>query len=109
MASLKYTDSIMETFFQSCGYFGGSLAAIRMLPQVLQTYKTKSADDVSYGMLILTIIGHTFGLIYSIGLNVKPVYVPMIPNVLLTITVLVMKMLYARKQYDFIKLETMDI
>ena len=85
-------------FYKFCGYIGGILSASRMIPQVYHTYKSKSADDISYGMLYFTISGHMMGLIYSFGLNLKPIYMTMLPNSLLTLTVLLQKVYYSKRR-----------
>jgi len=55
------------------GYFGGIFIMISFVPQVIKSYKTKSVEDVSMSMLLATIIGTTFWVIYGILINSSPV------------------------------------
>ena len=48
------------------GYVGGMLTCSAMVPQVYRVYKTRSAQDISYAMLIMTIVGQLFWIIHGI-------------------------------------------
>ena len=39
------------------GYFAGFLITVAFVPQVLKTWKTKSADDLSLGMFLVFFVG----------------------------------------------------
>ncbi len=47
------------------GLLAGTLTTIAFLPQMLKTWQTKSAKDVSYAMLITFITGVSLWLIYG--------------------------------------------
>ncbi len=51
----------------------GTLTTIAFLPQVWRTWKTKSAKDVSFAMLIAFMSGLVLWLIYGIILNALPI------------------------------------
>jgi MtN3 and saliva related transmembrane protein len=55
------------------GIVAGTLTTIAFLPQVWQTWKTKSAKDVSFIMLIAFMSGLVLWLIYGIILNALPI------------------------------------
>jgi MtN3 and saliva related transmembrane protein len=48
------------------GLSAGTITSITFLPQVIQIWKTKSAKDLSLGMLGLLILGVSMWLIYGI-------------------------------------------
>ncbi len=55
------------------GLVAGALTTIAFLPQMFQIWRTKSATDVSYIMLIIFMSGLFLWLIYGIILGALPV------------------------------------
>lgn len=55
------------------GYAGGTLTTIAFLPQVVQTWRSRSCRDLSYGMLLLFASGILLWFIYGIGIGSAPV------------------------------------
>ncbi|MBA4466380.1 hypothetical protein FHK98_12965, partial [Cylindrospermopsis raciborskii CS-506_A] len=53
-------------FVNIVGLAAGTLTTIAFLPQMLQTWKTKSAKDVSFAMLITFMTGLFLWFIYGI-------------------------------------------
>lgn len=60
-------------FLTILGIAAGTLTTIAFLPQVWRTWKTKSAKDVSFIMLIAFMSGLVLWLIYGIILNALPI------------------------------------
>ncbi|MEA5553222.1 SemiSWEET transporter [Anabaena cylindrica UHCC 0172] len=60
-------------FITLLGLAAGSLTTIAFLPQMLKIWKTKSAKDVSFVMLITFMIGLFLWLIYGIILGAVPI------------------------------------
>lgn len=60
-------------FLTILGILAGTLTTIAFLPQVWRTWKTKSAKDVSFIMLIAFMSGLILWLIYGIILNALPI------------------------------------
>lgn len=54
------------------GLLAGALTTISLLPQVLKTWKTKSAGDISFWMFFILFVGIFCWLIYGIILNDLP-------------------------------------
>ncbi|MDD4333029.1 MAG: SemiSWEET transporter [Patescibacteria group bacterium] len=67
------------------GYLGGIFTTISFLPQVIKSYRTKSANDLSSGMIFATLIGTAFWIIYGFLINSVPI---IIMNVIFEIIVL---------------------
>jgi len=51
---------------QLLGLAAGTITSITFLPQVIQIWKTKSAKDLSVGMLLLLLLGVSAWLVYGI-------------------------------------------
>ncbi|WP_417040677.1 SemiSWEET transporter [Cylindrospermopsis raciborskii] len=60
-------------FVNILGLAAGTLTTIAFLPQMLQTWKTKSAKDVSFAMLITFMTGLFLWFIYGIMLGATPI------------------------------------
>ncbi|WP_413171075.1 SemiSWEET transporter [Anabaena azotica] len=60
-------------FTNTLGLVAGTLTTIAFLPQMFQTWKTKSARDVSFVMLITFMCGLLLWLIYGIILGALPI------------------------------------
>ncbi|MGM3305340.1 SemiSWEET transporter [Anabaena sp. WFMT] len=60
-------------FITLLGFAAGLLTTIAFLPQMFQTWKTKSAKDVSFVMLITFMTGLFLWLIYGIILGAVPI------------------------------------
>ena len=54
------------------GYLAGALTSVSFIPQVLKTWRTKSTDDLSFGMLAVFSIGVCLWLTYGLALRSAP-------------------------------------
>ena len=61
------------TGIQILGMAAGSISAITFLPQVIKTWKTKSADDISLLMFTFATISVIMWLVYGIILKDIPI------------------------------------
>ncbi|KAL9182062.1 hypothetical protein ACHAXT_012405 [Thalassiosira profunda] len=82
---------------ETVGTIGGSMIALSLLPQVIYTFKTKSAGDISYLYQAIYIAGTTLVNLYAILLGLWPVYVPCLLEESLIVSLTIMKVLYDRK------------
>ena len=57
------------------GYIAAILTTVAFLPQLIKTYKTKSAEDVSIVMLLMFILGLIFWIVYGIKSKALPVVI----------------------------------
>lgn len=62
----------MDVVFTSLGYMAGVLTTVAFLPQVLHTYRVKSAGDLSWKMLICFSFGLLLWFIYGVYLHSWP-------------------------------------
>ena len=77
------------------GITAGILSTIAYLPQVIKTWKSKSAQDLSWNMLIILCIGIILWLIYSISIRDVPMTAANAVTLLLTSVILTMKIRYS--------------
>ena len=79
------------------GYAAGILLALSFAPQVVKTFRVKHADDVSMGMLFLS-LGAAIGYeIYSWQLQLWPVVVMNGVFLVLVAVEIVLKAVYDRR------------
>ena len=78
--------------------FFGTLAVIVTIsgniPQIIQTYKTKRARDISTSGLILKMVGKIMMLTYAFYFHLWELFLPNIISFLLTTIILVQKYYY---------------
>ena len=79
------------------GYIAAALTTIAFLPQVIKTWRTKKAEDVSIVMLLMFITGLLFWIVYAIQTNALPVLIANIITLILNVTILTLKLIYGTK------------
>ena len=76
------------------GYISATITTIAFLPQIIKTFKTKSAKDVSVGMFVLFTTGVFLWIIYGILTNTMPVLIANAVIFCLSLTQIVLKIKY---------------
>ncbi len=79
------------------GFIAAGLTTIAFLPQVIKTWYSKKADDVSLLMLIMFITGLLFWIVYAIKTETLPVLIANIITFILNMAILVMKLAFNNK------------
>ena len=74
------------------GYFAGFFTTIAFVPQVLKTWKSKSASDLSLGMFLVFSLGVLCWLIYGILLAEVPIVFWNTVTLVLALGLLIMKL-----------------
>jgi MtN3 and saliva related transmembrane protein len=80
------------------GYVAGFCTTIAFLPQVVRTYKLKSAKDVSLGMYLVFCTGVIFWIFYGITKPSMPIILTNLATIILAGTMLVMKIMYDHRR-----------
>ncbi|MBS1653417.1 MAG: SemiSWEET transporter [Bacteroidetes bacterium] len=57
------------TFTDILGYSAGAITSLTFLPQVIKTWKEKSAKDVSLNMFLIAAINEVMWIVYGVLLN----------------------------------------
>jgi MtN3 and saliva related transmembrane protein len=73
------------------GYMAGFLTTISFLPQVIKTWKSRSASDLSLGMFSVFFLGVIFWLIYGLLIQETPIIFWNMITLALVLAILVMK------------------
>lgn len=81
-------------FITILGLFAGTLTTIAFLPQLIKTWQSKSAKDVSLEMLIIFIIGVFLWLIYGIYLQALPIILANFLTLIFNMIILSLKIRY---------------
>ena len=76
------------------GLVAGTFTTIAFLPQVIQTWKTKSTRDVSLGMFSLFCTGVFLWLVYGILIQDLPIIIANVITFILAATILWFKLKY---------------
>lgn len=86
------TNSTSMNAIQLLGLVAGSLTTAAFLPQVLKTWKSRSAKDLSLGMFSLFCLGVAMWLVYGFAVNDVPVIAANLLTLLLASTLLFFKL-----------------
>ncbi len=78
------------------GLVAGFLTTVSFLPQVIKTWKSKSAGDISLSMFLLFCIGITLWLIYGIMIRDLAVTLTNLFTLILASTILFFKLKYPK-------------
>lgn len=76
------------------GLLAGTLTTVAFFPQLLKTWRTKSAADVSLGMLVTFCIGVFLWLVYGILLGALPIIAANVVTLILAGMILALKLRY---------------
>ena len=76
------------------GLLAGTLTTIAFIPQLQQTWRTRSAQDVSLGMLLTFIIGVFLWLVYGLLLGALPIILGNLVSLVLTLPMLILTLCY---------------
>ncbi len=76
------------------GFAAGTLTTLAFWPQLQKTWATKSAGDVSLGMLIIFSTGVALWLCYGIVLRSWPIILTNVVTLGLTLVILALKFRY---------------
>lgn len=88
--------SDMEIIIPMVGFFAGLLTTIAFVPQVLKTWRSKSAKDLSLGMFSIFSLGILCWLIYGILIINWPIIFWNIISLILAILLLLFKLRFKR-------------
>jgi MtN3 and saliva related transmembrane protein len=76
------------------GFVAGTLTTISFVPQVLKTWREKSAKDISLSMFLIFSLGIFLWLLYGVGKGELPIVLPNLITLILASTILGFKFKY---------------
>jgi MtN3 and saliva related transmembrane protein len=74
------------------GFAAGALTTFSFVPQVMKTWRTRRADDLSLGMLLLFLVGVTLWEIYGLSIGAMPVILANGVTMVLALAMVVLKL-----------------
>jgi MtN3 and saliva related transmembrane protein len=77
------------------GLIAGTLTTIAFFPQLLKTWKSKSAKDVSLVMMITFSVGVSLWIVYGLALGAMPIVATNVVTLSLAILILILKIRYS--------------
>ena len=85
----------METdYITILGITAGVLTTIAYLPQLIKTWQSKSAGDISWSMLIILCTGIILWLVYGVLVQDIPILLANVVTLVLASVILVLKIRY---------------
>ncbi len=82
------------------GLAAGSLTTISFVPQLVRTYKSKKASDISFTMYLVIIAGMATWITYGFLIRSIPIMVANFIAALLCISILTLKVTYETRASD---------
>ena len=79
------------------GFAAGSLTTLAFIPQVIQIWRSKSANDISWGMFVIFSVGVALWLAYGIALNELPLIIANAVTLALALLILFLKWFYQKR------------
>ena len=76
------------------GYIAATLTTIAFLPQVIKTWRSRSAKDVSLVMMITFSIGVFLWLLYGLAIQAMPVILANATTLILALLIVILKIKY---------------
>ena len=80
------------------GFTAALLTTIAFLPQLLKTWQSKSAEDVSLIMLFLFITGLICWIVYGLMIHSTPILIANIITFIFNFLILVLKTIYSKNK-----------
>ncbi len=85
----------MDTeFINLLGLVAGMLTTIAFLPQLIKTWQSKSAKDVSLVMMITFCLGVFLWIVYGLAIKAMPIVVANVITLALALLILILKIRY---------------
>ena len=74
------------------GYLAAILTTVAFVPQVVKTWRTRSAGDLSFGMLAVFSTGIVLWLLYGLSVGAAPIVAGNIVTLVLTLILIGLKL-----------------
>jgi MtN3 and saliva related transmembrane protein len=84
-------------WIEATGHFGSLLSSITFIPQVYQTWKTKSVEDLNLVMMLIVFSSTVVWLVYGVGMHLLPVIICNGIICALSVLLIYFKMRYTKK------------
>jgi len=78
------------------GTLAGTLTTVAFVPQVLKTWRSRSATDISTGMFLIFTLGVLMWLVYGLFIHSWPIIIANAITLVLASAILAMKVYFHR-------------
>ncbi|NJD07773.1 MAG: hypothetical protein FIA97_14945 [Methylococcaceae bacterium] len=85
-------------FNELIGMAAGSLTTLSFIPQVVKTWKSRSAEDISLGMFLLFSLGVLLWLVYGWAIGSFPIILFNLITLALSGSIIGMKLQFGRRR-----------
>ena len=82
------------------GYSSGILVNITLIPQIVKVFRFKSAKDLSYIFLLISVIASIFKFIYGLLINELPIMITSPLILLETFILIIAKIIFDKKEKE---------
>ena len=86
----------MVNFHAAVGFLAGALTTGANIPQVWKTYKNRSAEGLSFRMLIALATGLLLWVVYGVASKSAPIIVANVAGLVLIASLIAMKLRFDR-------------
>jgi len=76
------------------GMVAGTLTTVSFVPQVIKTWQSRSAKDISFGMFLLFSLGVLLWLVYGVAIHSAPIILSNLVTLVLSTSIILMKALF---------------
>ena len=87
----------MKMYIEIIGMVAAVLTTLSFLPQVIKTYKEKSADSLSMLMLVAFLLGVILWFVYGVMKNSMPLILANLITAILGSMLIYFKVVYSKK------------
>jgi MtN3 and saliva related transmembrane protein len=77
---------------QMVGFSAGALTTLAYVPQVMRTWRTRSATDLSLGMLVALSAGVFLWLVYGLAIGAWPIILSNLVSLILALVLVAFKL-----------------
>ena len=88
----------MTWYIDIWGYLGGTFACFRFVPQIYKAVNTKSTNDLSWGLLLMSMSSQSCTIVYSFLIESYPLIITIFTAFFMTCILSCLKYKYDKKQ-----------
>jgi len=81
---------------QFIGMAAATITSVASLPQLFKTWKSKKADDLSYGLLVFLVSGISLWLVYGVLISSVPIVIESAVSLASVGSIAILKTVYGR-------------
>lgn len=100
MEALSAEGNSGAALIMSIGIAAATITSLASIPQLVKTWRTKRAEDLSYGLLAFLIAGISLWLLYGVLVPAVPVILESLVSLASICAITVLKVRYGRRSWS---------